>query len=85
MSAPGQWDPLKELLSVQQRMNKLFDSALARTESRGSHQRTDYPDRDDDTYLKHSLAFRGETDPTIEYKEVTVTRWPPGERVYGNV
>ena len=58
-------------------------SALARTESRGSHQRTDHPDRDDDGFLRHSLAFRGEGDPTIEYKEVTVTRWPPSERVYG--
>ena len=58
-------------------------SALARTESRGSHQRTDHPDRDDDGFLRHSLAYRGEGDPTIDYKEVTVTRWPPSERVYG--
>jgi succinate dehydrogenase/fumarate reductase flavoprotein subunit len=58
-------------------------SALARTESRGSHQRTDHPDRDDDHFLKHSLAYRGEGDPTIGYKDVTITRWPVGERVYG--
>ncbi len=58
-------------------------SALARTESRGSHQRTDYPDRNDDRFLSHSLAYRGKGDPTIKYKEVTITRWPPGERVYG--
>ena len=60
-------------------------SALARTESRGSHQRTDHPHRDNDRFLKHSLAYRGEGDPRIGYKEVTITRWPPGERVYGNV
>ena len=58
-------------------------SALARTESRGSHQRTDHPDRDDDHFLKHSLVHRGEGDPTIGYKDVTITRWPVGERVYG--
>ena len=58
-------------------------SALARTESRGSHQRTDHPARDDDGFLRHSLAYRGEGDPTIDYKEVTITRWPPSERVYG--
>ena len=58
-------------------------SALARTESRGSHQRTDFPERDDEKFLKHSLAFRREKGPKIEYKDVVITRWPPGERVYG--
>jgi len=59
-------------------------SALARTESRGSHQRTDHPERDNDRFLKHSLAHRTEGDPRIDYKPVTITRWPPGERVYGS-
>ncbi|MGH8947072.1 MAG: succinate dehydrogenase/fumarate reductase flavoprotein subunit, partial [Acidimicrobiia bacterium] len=59
-------------------------SALARTESRGSHQRTDHPERDNDLFLKHSLAYQEETTPRVDYKEVTITRWPPGERVYGN-
>ena len=58
-------------------------SALARTESRGSHQRTDHPGRDDHEFLKHSLAYQGEHAPTIGYKDVAVTRWPPGERTYG--
>lgn len=58
-------------------------SALARTESRGSHQRTDYSRRDDEGFLHHSLALRGEEEPTIGSKPVTITRWPPGERVYG--
>ncbi len=61
----------------------LAHSALARTESRGSHQRTDYPERDDEQFLKHSLAYRTEGDPRIEYQDVVITRWPPGERVYG--
>ena len=59
-------------------------SALNRTESRGSHQRTDHPQRDDTRFLKHSLAFRTDADPRIEYKDVVITRWPPAERVYGN-
>ena len=58
-------------------------SALARRESRGSHQRVDYPKRDDEHYLKHSLAYRTEGDPRIDYLDVVITRWPPAERVYG--
>jgi fumarate reductase flavoprotein subunit len=61
----------------------LAHSALARKESRGSHQRIDFPDRDDDAYLKHSLAYQTPDEPRIEYKEVVITRWPPGERKYG--
>jgi fumarate reductase flavoprotein subunit len=59
-------------------------SALARTESRGAHQRTDHPERDDKGFLRHSLAYQTPGDPRIEYKDVTVTRWPPGERIYGS-
>jgi fumarate reductase flavoprotein subunit len=59
-------------------------SAIARKESRGSHQRTDFPNRDDDDYLKHSLAYRADGDPRIDYKPVTITKWPPGKRVYGS-
>ncbi len=59
-------------------------SALARKESRGSHQRTDYPKRDDGQYLKHSLACRVDGGPPrVEYKDVVITKWPPAERVYG--
>ena len=59
-------------------------SAIARRESRGSHQRTDFPDRDDDSYLNHSLAYRGDECPRIDYKPVTITKWPPAARVYGS-
>lgn len=62
----------------------IIQSALARTESRGSHQRTNYPDRDDENFLVHSMAYKsGDGLPKIEYKPVKITRWPPGERVYG--
>ena len=59
-------------------------SALQRQESRGSHQRNDYPERDDRQYLAHSLAYRAEDgSPRVEHLPVTITRWPPGQRVYG--
>lgn len=59
-------------------------SALQRKESRGSHQRLDYPERDDAAYLKHSLAHYSATDlPSIDYRDVTITRSPPAARVYG--
>lgn len=58
-------------------------SALSRNESRGSHQRTDKPERNDEMFLKHSLAFYTDDDPRIEYKDVVITRWPPAERTYG--
>jgi len=62
----------------------IVHSALQRRESRGSHQRTDYPKRDDTQFLAHSLATRGENgSPRIEYLPVTITRWPPAQRVYG--
>ncbi len=58
-------------------------SALRRKESRGSHQRIDYPDRNDTNYLKHSLVYAADGPPRVEYKDVVITRWPPAERIYG--
>ena len=59
-------------------------SALQRAESRGAHQRTDFPKRDDKNYLAHSLVKRGDDGAMrVEYVPVTITRWPPGERIYG--
>ena len=62
----------------------IVHSALERRESRGSHQRTDYPQRDDYKFLAHALVWCGaDGSPRIEYHPVTITRWPPGKRVYG--
>jgi len=62
----------------------IVHSALNREESRGAHQRRDFPKRDDDKYLAHSMAWRSpEGPPRIDYRPVVITRWPPGERVYG--
>jgi len=62
----------------------IVHSAIARTESRGSHQRSDFPDRDDENFLAHSLAYKkDEGSPKVKYLPVVITRWPPAERVYG--
>ena len=73
-----------ELSNMLDLADAIIQSALHRTESRGAHQRTDHPARDDEQFLAHSLAHRTEDGPPrIEYLPVTITRWPPGERVYG--
>jgi len=57
-------------------------SALARTESRGAHYRRDYPKRDDENWLKHTLAYYTKEGPRLEYIPVTITKWPPAARTY---
>src|SRR5205085_8387931 len=62
----------------------IVQCALHRTESRGAHQRTDFPARDDKNFLAHSLVYRNSDGSSrVEYLPVKITRWPPGERVYG--
>ncbi|MET7622710.1 fumarate reductase (quinol) flavoprotein subunit [Streptomyces sp. NPDC005408] len=75
---------LLELSCMLDVAESIVHCALRREESRGAHQRTDFPARDDRRYLAHSLIHR-EPDGTarVEYPPVTVTRWSPGERVYG--
>jgi fumarate reductase flavoprotein subunit len=64
----------------------IVQSALRREESRGAHQRTDFPVRDDRRFLAHSLISRtSDQSVRVEYLPVRITRWPPGERVYGEV
>jgi fumarate reductase flavoprotein subunit len=72
---------LGSLLDVAEAM---IQCALHRTESRGAHQRTDFPARDDQKFLAHSLVARQQDgSPSVSYLPVTITRWPPAERVYG--
>ncbi|RJQ06484.1 MAG: FAD-binding protein [Bacillota bacterium] len=56
--------------------------ALARKESRGSHFRTDYKERDDQNFLKHTIARLTDDGPRLEYRPVTITRWEPQARTY---
>jgi len=56
--------------------------ALARTESRGAHARRDFTQRDDDNWLKHTLAYYTPTGPRLDYIPVTITMWEPVERKY---
>ena len=57
-------------------------SAIPRTESRGAHSRTDYPKRDDQNWLKHTLAYYTSDGPRLEYTPVTITKWQPVARTY---
>jgi len=57
-------------------------SALNRQESRGAHSREDFPDRDDDNWLKHSLAYLDGGSVRIEYKRVDTSIWEPKPRTY---
>lgn len=72
-----------ELGSMLELAEAVAASALARKESRGAHQRLDYTARDDQRYLKHSLAqYRRGEPPGIDYLDVVITRSQPGVRDY---
>ena len=57
-------------------------AALARNESRGGHHRTDFPKRDDQNFLKHSLVYPTDDGMGIKYKPVVITKHQPAERTY---
>ncbi len=57
-------------------------AALERKESRGAQFRTDFPERNDEEWLKHIDVARGEDGPLVSYSPVTITQWQPEERKY---
>ena len=58
------------------------EAALRRQESRGAHSREDYKERDDETWLKHSLAYLEGDAVRLEYKPVDTSIWEPKPRTY---
>ncbi|MGD8346211.1 MAG: FAD-binding protein, partial [Lysobacterales bacterium] len=71
---------LRNLLDVSETVT---EASLERRESRGAHQRLDFTERDDENFLKHSLAYRQDDGrPRVEWLDVTITRSQPGVRDY---
>lgn len=62
--------------------NLIARGALARTESRGAHYRTDFPDRDDKNWLHHTFARKGDDGPELSAGAVTITIYQPQKRGY---
>jgi succinate dehydrogenase / fumarate reductase, flavoprotein subunit len=58
-------------------------AAIERKESRGAQFRTDFPERNDDEWMKHiTLSVNGDQSPEVDYAPVTITQWQPEERKY---
>lgn len=89
LRAPGKETPFNYGLTEHLEVGYLLDlseiiagAALRRTESRGAHYRLDYPARDDQNWLNHTLVRRGEGGPVYEAGTVSITRHQPRERGY---
>jgi len=77
-----EWIQYLELEGMLHVAEVIVEGSLARKESRGSHFRLDHPDRDDEHWLRHTMAYNTPSGPRLEYKEVTITKYPPEKRTY---
>jgi succinate dehydrogenase / fumarate reductase flavoprotein subunit len=66
-----------ELGSLVELAETLITGAMARQESRGAHYRSDFPNRDDGNWLKHSICHYARDGPRLSYAPVTITQFPP--------
>jgi succinate dehydrogenase / fumarate reductase flavoprotein subunit len=71
-----------ELANMLKLSEVIIHSALQREESRGAHYRSDFPIRNDETWLKHTMVFHATNEFETRYKPVIVTRFEPKARNY---
>ena len=71
-----------QLHSIMDLAEVLAAGATVREESRGAHSRSDFPKRDDENWMKHTLAHKTREGLRLSYKPVTITKIPPAERKY---
>ena len=74
---------VKQLKNMMELARVITLSALNRNESRGAHYKPDYPDRNDEEFLKTTKAFWTENGPVFEWEEVDISHLTPVQRTYG--
>ncbi|MFQ5579448.1 MAG: FAD-binding protein [Nitrospiria bacterium] len=71
-----------QLFSIMDLAEVIAAGACSREESRGAHSRTDFTERNDQHWMKHTLAYQSDQGPRLDYSDVSITHVPPTERKY---